>query len=293
MQTKNIFLLDDEFPKIAEFIEADIYQKAISADNLYHLALNENWKSLNHLQQLIKDIITSEAFKGGMINLSGYSDPELALQDIESGSKPDVVIYDWQYGVEINNTNSQKWLLEILEKSNAFVFVYSLIEPTLPAFLNKESFSKYLDRFQLFSKGGKNPLSFSAEEFIFQYIISSASKTGRIQIDGVKIEFTSNDYLSNASDILYLQRILGNQYLLDQLNKIDFSIDTASVEKLLNDSNGFIFFNKEKGYLISSENRLIEDKKIQNLEEISYLNVVKQYSLKTLETVLERGILYL
>ena len=81
--------------------------------------------------------------------------------------------------------------------------------------------------------------------------------------------------------------------MLDQLNKIDFSIDTASVEKLLNDSNGFIFFNKEKGYLISSENRLIDDKKIQNLEEISYLNVVKQYSLETLETVLDRGILYL
>src|SRR5665213_1017508 len=131
MQTKNIFLLDDEFPKIKEFIEAEIYHKAISADNLYHLALNENWKSLNHLQQLIKDIITSEAFKGGMINLSGYSDPELALQDIESGSKPDVVIYDWQYGAEINNTNSQKWLLEILGKTSAFVFVYSLIEQTL------------------------------------------------------------------------------------------------------------------------------------------------------------------
>ena len=293
MQTKNIFILDDEFPTIKEFVDAEIYQKAISADNLYHLALNENWKSLNYLQQLIKDIITSDAFKSGMINLSGYSDPELALQDIELGNKPDVVIYDWQYGSEINHTNSQKWLLEILEKTDAFVFIYSLIEPKLPEFLNKESFGKFWKRFQLFAKGGKNPQSFSPEEFIFQYIISSASKKGRIQIAGIKIEFTSNDYLSNASDILYLQRILGNQYLLDELNKIDFSIDTASVEKILNDSEGFLFINKEKNYLISSDNRLIEDKKLQNLDKISYLNVVKQFSLATLETVLERGILYL
>jgi len=293
MQTKNIFLLDDEFPKIKEFIDGNIYEKAINAENLYHLALNENWKSLNHLQQLIKDIITSEAFKIGLISLSGYAEPELALQDIESGIKPDILIYDWQYGAEINHSNSQKWLLEILEKTNSFVFVYSAIEPTIPQFLNKPAYSQYLDRFQLFFKGGKNPQSFSSEEFIYQYIISSAIKKGRIQIDGINIEFTTNDYLSKASDILYLQRILGYQYLLDQLKKVDFSIDTASVEKILNDSNGFLFINKAKGYLITSENRLIQDKNINGLEKISYLDVVKQYTLSTLESVLERGILHL
>lgn len=292
MQTKNIFLLDDEFPKIKEFIDKNIYQKAINAENLYHLALNENWKSLNHLQQLIKDIITSEAFKIGLISLAGYSDPELALQDIESGIKPDILIYDWQYGAEINHINSQKWLLEILEKTNAFVFVYSAIESTIPMFLNKLDYSKYLDRFQLFFKGGKNPQSFSSEEFIYQYIISSAIKKGRIQIDGINIEFTTNDYLSKASDILYLQRILGYQYLLDQLNKVDFSIDTASVEKILNDYNGFLFINEAKGYLITIENRLIQDKNLSGLEKISYLDVVKHYSLSTLESVLERGILH-
>jgi len=293
MQTKNIFLIDDEFPKIKEFIDDNIYQKAINADNLFHLALNENWKSLNHLQQLIKDIITSEPFKAGMINLWGYSEPEFALQNIESGNKPDVVIFDWQYGIEINNTNSQNWLLEILEKTEAFVFIYSQIEPLLPQFLNRESLSKHSHRFQLFLKGGKNYQSFSAEEFVFQYIISSASKTAKIKIDGIEVEFTANDYLAKASDILYLQRILGNQYLLDQLNKIDFSIDTASVEKILNDSNGFLFINKEKGYLIFPENRIIKDNEIESLEKISYLDVVKQYSLSILETVLERGILYI
>lgn len=292
MQTRNIFLLDDEFPKIKEFIDGNIYQKAINADNLYHLALNENWKSLNHLQQLIKDIITSNAFKDGFINLLGYAEPELALQDIELGNKPDVLIYDWQYGGE-NNTKSQNWLLEILEKSNAFVFIYSQVEPSLPKFLNRKEFSKYISRFQLFLKGGKSLQSFSSEEFIFQYIISSASKTGRIKIDGIEIEFSANDYLAKASDILYLQRILGNQYLLDQLNKIDFSIDTASVEKILNDSNGYLFLNTEKGYLISPENRLIHDRNLQSLEKINYLDVVKQYSFTMLENVLERGIFYL
>lgn len=293
MQSKNIFLLDDEFPKIKEFIDDGVYQQAINADNLYHLALYENWKSLNHLQQLIKDIITSDTFKSGNISLWGYAEPELAIQDIEAGKKPHVLIYDWQYGVATNNINSQNWLLEILEKTEAFVFIYSQVEPTLPAFLNKDMFRKYFDRFQLFLKGGKIKNSFSSEEFIFQYIISSASKTGRIKIDGIEVEFKSNDYLEKASDILYLQRILGNQYILDELNKIDFSIDTAGVEKILNDSSRHLLINTEKGYLITPENRLITDKTLGSLEKISYLDVVKQYSLTTLETVLERGVLYL
>jgi len=292
MKTKNILLLDDEFPKIKEFIDDNIYQKAINAKNLYHLALNENWKSLNHLQQLIKDIVTSDAFKVGLISLWGYSEPELALQDIELDCKPDVIIYDWQYGVEMNNTSSQKWLLEILEKTEAFVFVYSQIEALLPEFLNRESFHKYSNRFQLLLKGGKNAHSFSAEEFIFQFIISSASKSGKIKIDGIEIEFTSNEYLSKASDILYLQRILGYQYVLDQLEKIDFLIDTASVEKVLNDSNGYLLINKDKGYLITPENNLIQEKSLKPLEKIGFLDVVKQYSLIILESVLERGILY-
>jgi hypothetical protein len=293
MPTKSVFLLDDEFPKIKEFVADDIYSKAINADNLYHLALNENWKSLNYLQQLIKDIITSDEFKIGLINLSGYSDPELALQDIESGIMPDILIYDWQYGAEINHNNSQRWLLEILAKTDAFVFVYSLVEPSLPEFLNKEQFAKYLDRFQLFLKGRKTPQSFSSEEFIFQYIISAASKKSKIQIDGVRIEFTSNDYLSTASDILYLQRILGNKYVLDHLNDVDFSVDTSSVEKMLNDFNGVIYFNKEKGYLLSTENGLLQGKEIEGIEEITYLDVVKKFSLLCLVEVLERGILYI
>jgi len=228
-----------------------------------------------------------------MINLSGYSEPELALQDIDEGIRPDVLIYDWQYGIETNHTNSQNWLLEILEKTNTFVFIYSQIEQMLPTFLNNQMFSKHFNRFQLFLKGGKSQHSFSSEEFIFQYIISCATNTGRIKIDGIEILFTSNNYLTKASDILYLQRILGNQYLLDQLNKIDFSIDTASVEKILNDSNGFLFMNKDKGYLISPENRLITDRSLDSLVKISYLDVVKKYSLTTLETVLERGLFYI
>lgn len=292
MQTKNILLLDDEFPKIKEFIDDNIYQKAINAKNLYHLALNENWKSLNHLQQLIKDIVTSDAFKVGLISLWGYSEPELALQDIELDCKPDLIIYDWQYGIDMNNTNSQKWLLEILEKTEAFVFVYSQVEEMLPEFLNRDSFHKYSNRFQLLLKGGKNAHSFSAEEFIFQFIISSASKSGKIKIDGIEIEFTANKYLSKASDILFLQRILGYQYVLDQLEKIDFSIDTASVEKVLNDSDGYLLINKDKGYLITPENNLIQEKSLKPLEKIGFLDVVKQYSLLILESVLERGILY-
>jgi hypothetical protein len=73
------------------------------------------------------------------------------------------------------------------------------------------------------------------------------------------------------------------------LNKINFSIDTASIEKLLNDSNGFLLYNEEKGILISPENVTLVDK-LKPLKEMKYLEVIKKFSLLKLEEVLERGV---
>jgi len=289
----NVFLLDDEFPKPDDLRQKGVFNTAISTEDLYHIAVNCTWDDLYFLQQLIKDIVTSDPCKEGHINLIGYSSPTQALLDVAKGLTPNVIIYDWEYlNAPAYNTNAKDWLLELFQRTEAFIFIYSKKSNELTRLFNGNEFVPYSDRFQLFLKGNKRQASFSSEEFIFQHIISAASKTGKININGVSIDFRSNPYLSSASDILYLQRILGSQYVLDHLKEIGFFIDTASVEKLLNDSGGYVYHNVEKRILISPD-EVDDEEKLQAYEKITYLEVVKRFSLPQLEDTLERGVLFI
>ena len=288
MANKNVFILDDEFPKNDKFVEADKYSSAISADDLYQLAVTENWKSLKKLQQLVKNIRDSSEYLAGNIQLSGYSNPEFALNSIDEGVKPDILIYDWQYGSELNNMTSKDWLLEIFERTSAFVFVYSAIEPHLSRILNENIFDKYRDRLQLFLKGGEIPQSFTSEEFIYQYIVNSVSNNISFHINGVKIDFKANNYLAHASDILYLQRILGSGYFLNELSKIGFEVNDVGVERILDDTHKFIYFDSERKILIDPkelESRSVNPK----YDKLSFADVIRNFSLEVLEDTLDRG----
>lgn len=286
----NVFIIDDEFPKIPEFIRSGVYNSAVSTDDLYHLAIESEWSHLVHLQNLIKDIVTSQASKEGLIELTGFSSPTIALTHIGKGVIPDVIIYDWEYpNAPVHSLNSRRWLKELLETTESFVFVYSKMRDQLPQYLNISELTQHSNRFQLFLKGGKLKDSFSAEEFIYQYIIGAATNKGQIKINGIEVEFTSNDFLKNASDLLYLQRILGKKYILDKLSNVDFSLNNASVEKILNDSERYLFFNESENILYDPE--IAEGRLDPNsIVKMSYLEVAKKFSLRTLESVLERGI---
>ena len=282
-----VALIDDEFPPKVEFVDKGIFDSPISAEHLYDLAISENWGPLRHLQQLIKDIVCSQPAIHGEIILKGFKDPELFLPELETGFDPDVIIYDWEYGMP--GTKPRDWLLEILNISEkAFVFVYSQVRDSIPVFLNKKNFASHSQRFQLFLKGSTNHSIFSSEEFILQYILGKASSSGRIKLQGFEVEFTSNDYLSKASDILYLERILGRKYVLEEFKKYKFHVDKSTIEKILTDFNQYLLLNTEKGILISpDETTLI--KKLQPLVELSYLEVCNKYSIKKLEETLEKG----
>ena len=284
----SVFIIDDWIPINKEFIDSDKYSQAINADDLYHLALNEDWKSLSNMQQLIKNIRTSEEYASGFISLYGFSNPEIALTSIEEGLSANVIIYDWQYGAEINHKISKECLLFLLDKTSAFIFIYSFIEPKLSSLLNEPVFNKFRDRFQLFLKDGEIPQSYTSEEFIYQYIVNLVSNQISIRINGVNIEFKSNNLLSNASDILYLQRIIGSKYFLDELPKIDFEVNEAGIEKILNDSGKFIFYNEREKILINPAE--LEGKYLETTyQKLSYVDVIKNFSIEILEDTLNRG----
>lgn len=286
----NVFIIDDEFPRNDEFRRKGVYNSAISKDNLYHLAVNDNWNHLVDLQQLIIELITSQECEDGLIELYGFSSPTQVLITIEKGLKPDVIIFDWEYTNSMAySQNSRKWLLEILERSESFIFIYSKLANEIQKQLSSDIIN-YVDRIQLFSKGYKVKSSFSSEEFILQYIVNLVSRSGQVKISGVPIKFTSNNYLEKASDILFLQRVLGFQYIIDAMNNIDFTINEASVEKLLNDSELFLFINREKRYLVTHDNILLKEQNIKDLPKLSYLEVIKEFSKSALEETIDRGV---
>jgi hypothetical protein len=285
---KNIFLIDDEFPPTKEFISKGIYEKAISANDLYCLALNEDWGSLHDLQNLIKNIVTSKAYEQGLINLSGYSNPELAFADIEIGVQPDVLVYDWEYGMP-NAIESQNWLLEILSKTDAFVFVYSKVRDQLPAFLNKDTFDEHASRFQLFLKGNQNMSLFSSEEFILQYVLSLVSSEHEILVQGERVQFRSNGFLKDAKDILYLDKIFGRQKLVELIKGNGNIISDETLSEILSGTSETIRFDEVNKLLITSDSSMMI-KKYQPATTLTYLEVATKYGLIALADVLEIGI---
>jgi hypothetical protein len=289
MATKiTLFILDDNIYKSQEFVDRSVYDTKIDSQALLQLADSYEWKGQHNLQALTIDILKSVHGQSGSIATYGFTHPAICLDEIDGGLKPDIVIFDWEYGSE-SNKESSNWLTEILNSTEAFIFVYSQVRDVIPPFLNKQEFDNYAHRFQLFLKGSSTHSIFSSEEFILQYILGKVSDSGKIKIQGIDVEFTSNDYLKKASDILYLERVLGKSYLLEEFKKLQFTLNNNTIENLLDNSNDCLYLSEAKGLLISpDEVTLIE--KLKPLKKLSYSTVVKHYSIEKLEETLEKGI---
>ena len=151
MATKVIlFILDDNIPKIPEFVEQSLYDTKMDAVSLSHLVSIDEWKGQHNLKQLTSYILNSEHSQSGALETWGFTHPSICLDEIEAGILPDVIVYDWEYGTESNKERSD-WLIEILKLTNAFVFVYSMFRNIIPPFLNLVIFPF------LISKGGLCP----------------------------------------------------------------------------------------------------------------------------------------
>ena len=290
-EKKTLFILDDSIPIIPEFIEKGIYANAIKRDKLLLLVRSGDWKGESSLQHLILDFLSHNYTQTGQLELYGYSHPEICLSDVDNGVKPDVVIYDWEYGAN-SFKESGDWLLEILRKTDAFVFVYSRIRDSVPPTLNKKVFDEYSKRFQLFAKGNTTNSVFTSEDFLYQYVLSLIKKDNTIKIQGVDVKFEANGYLKNPTDILYLESILGRESLLKQIKENHNEISEESIERMIESLDGRILINREKGFLITSDSSLFIDR-FKPEEEMSYLNALKEFGLIKLKEALEVGLAHM
>lgn len=283
-----IFILDDNIPKTPNFVEDSVYDGPISSEQLNYLLDNIEWKGQQNLQQLTSYILRSEYGKSGDIEVWGFTHPSLCLDSIDTGLIPDIIIYDWEYGIE-SHKNSSKWLTEILNLTSAFIFVYSLVRDKIPLFLNKPEYEKLSARFQLFLKGSATNSVFSSEEFILQYALSRISKTNVIKIQGVDITFKENSYLENPTGILFLEKILGRLDLINSLEKGLNTISNDSIESLLNGIELVVYHDTDKNLLVTSDSQLFL-KRIKTKSQVKIVDIVKNYGLKKLMELLEIGI---
>lgn len=288
----NICLIDDEFPKPDYLRKAGVFNKGIEAEVLYKIAFEEEWSSnLRYLQELIKEIAFSESKKKKNIDLTGFSSPSQALIAINNGYSPDIVIYDWEYqNAPITNQNSKEWLLEILNRTSAFIFIYSRVRDEIPRFLNREEFDPYSKRFKLFLKGDIFNSVFSSEEYIFQDILTRSSNADSIKMQGKSIEFLDNKYLENPEDILYLEKIFGRAYLLKKLDEGLREISDQTIEEMVG-SLALTFQLNEESRKLYTEDFNLSSSLGKRTEILSAIEVLKRFGISKLRGVLEDGII--
>lgn len=283
-----LFILDDNIPKTPKYVDELVYNRRINSTTLMHLTKEAKWGGEYNLQHMTSDILNSDHYINGLLEVFGFTHPSICLDEIENGLVPDIIIYDWEYGTE-SNIDRSNWLIEILNSTIAFVFVYSAFRDEIPPFLNKKEFDKDSYRLQLFLKGDIDSSVFSSEEFILQYILSQITKTNHIKIQGVDIMFNENGYLENPSDILFLEKIFGKSRLVENLKTIGKTLSNKSIEEMIMNTNGVLLFDTKRNLLISQSATLLIDKYKPD-KELSYLEVLKNYGLLKLIEVLEIGI---
>ncbi|MBA7532091.1 hypothetical protein ES705_24317 [subsurface metagenome] len=283
-----LFILDDNIPKTPEYVEQSLYDTKMDAASLSHLVSTVEWKGQYNLKQLTSFILDSEHAHSGIIATWGFTHPSICLDEIDAGLIPDIIVYDWEYGSETNKESSN-WLMEILNSTKAFVFVYSIIRNEIPPFLNKKEFDKYSSRFQLFLKGDTTSSVFSSEEFILQYILTKITKANRIKIQGVEIAFLENDYLDNPSDILFLEKIFGRAALINYLKEKGSTVSQESIEEMITNVSDRLLYDTKRNLLISPNSTLLIEK-YKPEEELTYIESLKNYGLQKLIEVLEIGL---
>lgn len=280
-----VFIIDDSLPKLEEFIERRVYEKAIEKTDLLLLAHKGKWSGEASLRQLIVDLLTHDFVTRGRLEIVAYNHPEICLSEL-SGHQPDVLIYDWEYGDPFKR--SSDWLLDILHKTTSFVFVYSAMRDEVPPFLNKTEFDKYANRFQLFAKGNSNNSVFSSEDFIYQYILNLLEDNNVIKIQGIDVSFEASGYLKNPTDILHLESILGRAALLEQISQNDNRISEMTVEKILESAAGKMLLSRDKGLLATTDFPLLFNQ-VGLAEEVSYVTVLREFGLEKLKEAIETG----
>ncbi len=246
---------------------------------------NADWTDERKLGDLLSTVLRSRY--RNKLNVQWALAPSICLEAVrKSNYKPDVVVYDWEYG--IGQINPVSLLIDLIKSTYAFFFIYSNQAQRIPISLYKNKLDEYAERFQLLPKGAAEDI-FTSEEFIYQYIASAISKKPIIKIGRSEIRFNSSGWLESPTDILYLESIIGRERTIEKLRAAKGSVTEEKIENWLSEIKDDLFINKKNKILVT-EVTPFHAEHFGKFDRIDYGSVFKKYGLKKLNELLERGV---
>ena len=286
-QSIQVCIIDDQLPKTElGSDDFDYYELIDSVKLMRFLDPSVSWGDEANLREILRILLSSPYYVDHRIRLAWATHPGICLNAvIHSQYKPDVVVYDWEI---VADKHPEVELEELLKTTSAFFFVYSNLAAQLPITLYKEKLDDYSNRLQVLRKGDMSYV-YSSEELIYQYLVSRIEKNPRILIGGSEIQFHASGFIKIPSDILYLESVIGREFILERLNGIGNDISDETVEQLLSEYDAMIYLSKDGHWAILNKTGKAQVE-YGPLQEVSYADFFRSHGLRKLHEVLDRGI---
>lgn len=278
-----ICIVDDKLPFVRDIDDSHlINSKGIQKA----MVENSGWEKEQDLLNLTTLLINSDLFSKGEIEVYWATNPNIlitAIRDIKY--VPDLVIYDWEYGLSLAPEDSLTELLNTIEDS--FFFVYSSYAQKIPIHLFKKHLDQYAGRFQVLRKGDNSYIT-SAEEIIFEYIALRVENNPKIKVGGLDVQFNKSGFLSDYKDILYLDNLLGREAILKGLLNQNKELSDETVFKMLDELNLKIYSNESKS-IITLDDVKSNQELFGALRLVNNSDAYKKLGLKKLRELIEKG----
>lgn len=304
----SIWIIDDSLP-YQRFLNEIDDTLPISASQIGNIINSgDGWPDEEQpLKDLTNLILQSQYFINGFIDLKWILYPNFGINALKNESEiysPDLVIYDWEYknypGIapEATTDENEKFIMPSSGKSllmllnqlqESFFFIYSNRAATIPIELFKDKLDDYAKQFQVLPKGD-NRLYLSAEEMIYNYILLRINNQEKINIGGKEVVFDNSGMLRDYTDILYLENILGKEYLKKKLGEVADPFTDAVVSEILKEFSFQLYLSADKKILISEKDPFVE-KKYGPLITLSYKEAFNKYGLQIINEALNNTII--
>jgi len=303
----SVWIIDDSLPYQKRLLNKIDDTQPISSSHIINIiSTGDEWPDEERpLKELTNIIIQSSSFLKDLIDLKWVLYPNLAINAIKQKKyAPDLIIYDWEYknypGIasEVTMDENEKMLMPSSGKSllelltwlpDSFFFIYSNKAAEIPIELFKEKLDNYAKQFQVLPKGDHR-LILSAEEMIYNYILLKINGQERIKIGDTEVEFDKSGQLKDYTDILYLENILGKEYLKEKIKHVPDPFSDTAVSEILKNFSFQLYLSADNKVLLSERDRFAE-KKYGPLESISYQEAFNKYGLRIINEALNNTII--
>ncbi len=286
MDNYNVCLIDDHV--IPENITGIDDTKLIVGDKLSEFsdADSYNWSEPS-MKKFVKNLFfRSQRHK--RIKISGFKRPEFYLNAIQDTSynKPEVIVFDWDYGSE----NSETLLYDLLKETPTKVCILTGNEriEEVEKVIDNEKFVTFRGELSTFEKTAYEESTLSSDKLIDEIFDEYFNTNIKVKYRDKKIIFYPSPFIPNFSDFWKFEAIIGSDNLIRYLGEVDYEISEKTLIGIVDKRNLKFYKDKEGKRIFSYSSQLFRDQ-FGELEEIKGISAFREYGLDILEESIEKG----